>query len=337
MRQVPDLSVMADPSTGFIDYYSGVSTTGGGICHRNCGGGWSSIGGTSIGAPIVAALVAVAAQGCSLSRLGFINPTLYSMATNGIGFNDVTTGNNDLFNVGGYSAGVGYDNASGLGSPAGAAFLAGLCPAKISVAKSSFSTSAVNPLVGGSTTVTAVLRDVNSNPISNGAVSVSANAAAGNLVIDDAGTSTTAIGAATYEITTDSTGTATFTVSSDTAEPVTVTINYLGQTLDTMTINFAALKPVTKVPGKPTIKSLVALAHGFRLTVNPPSSDGGSVITSYQYSTNGGATWTTFSASSRSVSVTNLAASRTYAVTVRARNAKGPGAASNPARVTTRS
>jgi hypothetical protein len=46
------------------------------------------------------------------------------------GFVDVTTGSNDLYNVGEYSAGVGYDEASGLGSPDGAGFFAGLCPPK---------------------------------------------------------------------------------------------------------------------------------------------------------------------------------------------------------------
>ena len=54
-----------------------------------------------------------------------MNPPLYSMATTG--YVDVTSGNNDLYNVGEYPAGVGYDMASGLGSPDGAAFLAGLC------------------------------------------------------------------------------------------------------------------------------------------------------------------------------------------------------------------
>ena len=52
MRMVPDLAVMADPLTGFMNYFT--DTT-------NACQGWCSIGGTSIGAPLVSALVAVAA------------------------------------------------------------------------------------------------------------------------------------------------------------------------------------------------------------------------------------------------------------------------------------
>ena len=55
----------------------------------------------------------------------------------------MTTGSNDLYNVGEYSAGVGYDMASGLGSPDGAAFFAGLCPPAFDAAKSSFAVSQV--------------------------------------------------------------------------------------------------------------------------------------------------------------------------------------------------
>ena len=91
MRMVPDLSVMGDPATGFIQYYTGA---GSGFCRHSCSGGWGAIGGTSIGAPLVSDLIAVAAQACGVPRLGFINPSLYAMATTG--FVDVTTGNNDL-------------------------------------------------------------------------------------------------------------------------------------------------------------------------------------------------------------------------------------------------
>ena len=69
----------------------------------------------------MSALVAVAAQACGVTRLGFVNPSLYAMASTG--FVDVTTGNNDLYNVGEYSAAPGYDMASGLGSPDGARVL----------------------------------------------------------------------------------------------------------------------------------------------------------------------------------------------------------------------
>ena len=332
MRMVPDLSVMADPNTGFIEYFTG---SDGGLCHRTCGAGWSSIGGTSIGSPLVSSLVAVAAQSCAVSRLGFINPTLYSMATAGVGFNDVTTGNNDLYNAGGYGAGVGYDMASGLGSPAGPAFIDGLCPAKLDAAKSAFTTSSQSPPINSPATITAVLRNSSSTPVANAMVDLSATAASGTIVIDGDASSTTSAGAATYQANSNSSGTASFTVTSNTAGPVVVTITYASATLYTTTLNFTAAASTTRAPGKPTIRSLRPLAGGFKLVVAPPASNGGSAITLYQYSINSGKTWSNISRAARSVTVGHLSKVRTYVVVVRARNVVGTGATSAASRVTT--
>ncbi|MBV9270333.1 MAG: protease, partial [Candidatus Eremiobacteraeota bacterium] len=52
--------------------------------------------------------------------LGFVNQALYTIAKSGSyasAFHDVTSGSNNLFNLPGLSAGVGYDNPTGLGSP----------------------------------------------------------------------------------------------------------------------------------------------------------------------------------------------------------------------------
>ncbi|MCU1363662.1 MAG: hypothetical protein JWM55_1490, partial [Acidimicrobiaceae bacterium] len=155
MRLVPDLSVMGDPSTGFIQYYTGA---GSGLCQHSCSGGWGGIGGTSIGAPLVSSLIAVAAQACGVSRLGFVNPSLYAMAATG--YVDVTSGNNDLYNVAQYNATAGYDEASGLGSPDGAAFFSGLCPSTYSQAQSSFAVTSTSGVINtAGPTVTATLRN----------------------------------------------------------------------------------------------------------------------------------------------------------------------------------
>ncbi len=111
-RQVPDISVMGDPRTGMLVYFAG---------------GWHGFGGTSIGAPILGAMAAVGAQACGMSNLGFLNPRLYQMAINGTGIIDVTTGSNDIYGIGSFSATSGYDVASGLGSPNPATFLPALC------------------------------------------------------------------------------------------------------------------------------------------------------------------------------------------------------------------
>jgi len=115
-RLVPDVSVIGDPATGMLIYFEGQ---------------YQGIGGTSMGAPLMAALDVVAAQSCGTSTLGLVNPLLYSMARHGGAFNDVTNGNNAIATQTAvareFDAGLGYDMASGLGSPKPTTFLSDLC------------------------------------------------------------------------------------------------------------------------------------------------------------------------------------------------------------------
>ncbi len=117
-RQVPDVSASADPAHGYPIFCTA------GDCH---GQGWFSGGGTSLAAPVWAALVADINQSCGgAGRAGFINPVLYS--TPGV-THDITIGSNAPIGspTGLYPAGPGYDMASGLGSPNGAALARALC------------------------------------------------------------------------------------------------------------------------------------------------------------------------------------------------------------------
>jgi subtilase family serine protease len=335
-RLVPDLSTMGDPNSGFIEYFTGTAS---GICRRSCSGlGWGPIGGTSIGAPILSAIVATAAQTCAVSRLGFINPSLYAMASTG--FVDVTTGNNDLFGVGSYSAGPGYDMASGLGSPKPGTFMAGLCPTTYDATKSSFATSSTTAKVNGpGATVTATLHDSNNLALANALVTVAAtasgSAANGQVLIDADPSSATTGGSAVYSVTADGTGSASFTVSSDTPGPVAVTVSYAGQPIYSTTIIFASAATPTK-PGRPSIAQLTAIVAGFVLHVKRPPSNGGSAVTSYQYSLNGGSRWSSLARGTMAVRVVNLAKGRRYRVIVRALNAVGAGAWSAPQSIVTR-
>lgn len=117
-REVPDVSANADPMEGYATYVSG---------------GWETWGGTSAATPIWAALFALAdaTQGCVNNKVGFVNPALYALAgqSQATYFNDVTTGNNDILKLNGgeYAAGVGYDMATGLGTPRAAALADALC------------------------------------------------------------------------------------------------------------------------------------------------------------------------------------------------------------------
>ncbi|HZU72079.1 MAG TPA: S53 family peptidase [Acidimicrobiales bacterium] len=119
-RQVPDVSASADPGHGYAVY-----CTAGDCSNR----GWESGGGTSMASPLWAAAVALINESCPTSkRAGFINPVLYSTPA---GFNDVTSGSNDLTHShgGSYTAGPGYDMATGLGSPNFAGLSGAICAA----------------------------------------------------------------------------------------------------------------------------------------------------------------------------------------------------------------
>ncbi len=325
-RMVPDLSVMADPSTGFIEYFTGTSG-----CTGNCPSGWGSIGGTSVGAPLVAALVAVGAQGCVApgGRLGLINPLLYSMASTG--FTDVTTGTNDLFGLGQYAAGPGYDMASGLGSPNGAGFFAGLCPNALSSTASTFTVSSLSPSIHQAPpSLTAHLVGA-ANVLADAPLTVSASAPSGTLTLNGLTASSTGPGQASLGVTTDATGKAVVTVASSLPQLVTVTIAYAGQTLYTATLAFSA---TLIVPGAPTFARLVGLPGGFTLSLRAPRYDGGARIRAYQYALNGGR-WVSIPRGRASVTVTGLRRHAAYRVSVRALNAVGPSPAST-SRVVTR-
>jgi subtilase family serine protease len=334
MRMVPDLSTDADPDTGFIQYFTG---SGAGACQVSCDAGWNSVGGTSIGSPLVSSLVAVAAQSCGTARLGFINPSLYAMASTG--FVDVTTGSNDLYNVGEFSAGVGYDDASGLGSPDGAAFFAGLCPPKFDATKSSFVVSTSSSPVDVAVNVTGTLRSTDNDPLTNALVSVTATNVKGDgqVLIDGDRSSESTDGSASYTVATDANGVAQFSVSGSEPGSIDVAVSYESQSIEHTTITVtAAAKTTSKVPGRATIQKLTALVGGFELVVHAPSSNGGAAITSYQYSLSGGTRWISLSRRATSIKVAHLTKGKTYRVTVRAINANGAGAASASKSIVTR-
>ena len=111
-RNVPDVSSIANPLTG-VAVYSAEN------------GGWLTIGGTSVSAPVWAgfySLAGAASESFGLGRLGFANPALYQLPQNGPfgpALLDVTEGTNGLFRKDkllGFTATFGYDDASGYGS-----------------------------------------------------------------------------------------------------------------------------------------------------------------------------------------------------------------------------
>jgi kumamolisin len=106
-RVVPDVAGLADPETGVLV----MSVTG----QPEAG----PVGGTSVTAPLWAALVALLNNGIG-ARAGYLNPLLYRYFAQGV-LRDVSIGDN-----GAYCSGPGYDAVTGLGAPDGGRLLAAL-------------------------------------------------------------------------------------------------------------------------------------------------------------------------------------------------------------------
>jgi subtilase family serine protease len=118
-RGVPDISMSA-ACNGAVDVYQGFAGQP---------AGWYPICGTSEATPLFAGIVALADQ-VAHHPLGLINPALYLMAAqHRPGLADVTSGNNTVtftqggksHTVHGFTAGPGYDLASGVGTVLNAA------------------------------------------------------------------------------------------------------------------------------------------------------------------------------------------------------------------------
>jgi subtilase family serine protease len=108
-REVPDISMNADPDSGYAVYCAdpGAGLPPGAI-------GFLQIGGTSAAAPLWAAIAALAISYRG-SRLGLFSPYAYHLdsASGYVSqFHDISEGNN-----GNYPAEAGYDMSSGVGSP----------------------------------------------------------------------------------------------------------------------------------------------------------------------------------------------------------------------------
>jgi subtilase family serine protease len=100
-RNIPDISLDADPNTGFAE-----------ILHSR----WFVVGGTSMASPLWVGLEGQIDEYLG-TRVGFVNPALYSLARGPqyrTIMHDITTGNN-----GGYRAVRGFDLVTGLGTPIG--------------------------------------------------------------------------------------------------------------------------------------------------------------------------------------------------------------------------
>jgi subtilase family serine protease len=133
-RDVPDVTLSASPFHDSTLICSLGSCVNG---FRDSAGNLNVVGGTSVGAPAFAGIVAILNQATQSGGSGNINPILYSLnVSKPTAFHDITTGNNIVpctsgtpttgpaatrcptsapFQIG-FSAGTGYDLVTGLGS-----------------------------------------------------------------------------------------------------------------------------------------------------------------------------------------------------------------------------
>ena len=121
-RNVPDVSLNADPNTGYVIY----------VTDPNTGPDFYIVGGTSAAAPLWAGFAALVNQqraNLGEGTIGFINPALYALGPGGEfayrypkDFNDIGDRSNNIP----YLAVKGYDLATGLGTFKGASLIGDL-------------------------------------------------------------------------------------------------------------------------------------------------------------------------------------------------------------------
>jgi hypothetical protein len=230
-RDVPDFSLNA---AAMHDGYL-VCSSGDGLGETPCTNGFLSssgqpnvFGGTSVVAPTFAGVLALVEQKMGTGALGNIGPTLYGFLngpTYGSVFHDVTSGNNSVPctqgtsncpNGGsiGYTAGTGYDQASGLGSfdvnqlvtgwagvvPVGTGGGGvGASISKTALTVTSATGSSVCSVSSGSLSLSVAVTGTSSGPTPTGSVQFFVD----NVAVAQS-TTTLASGAATYSLVTSS-------------------------------------------------------------------------------------------------------------------------------------
>ena len=201
MRDVPDLALYASPSfPGYLYCSSDASAWASGQS-GSCAVGFRDsndvdltvAGGTSFDAPIFSGILALIGQkqGYTTGQ-GLVNSTLYTLASNSTtyasAFHDITSGNNDC-DAGsancngaiGFSAGPGYDQASGLGS-LDVSNLAGAWPANSSTGPTLIATTTTvtasnsAPNVNQNVTFTVTVTAASSTPTGSVTITVDSNA-----------------------------------------------------------------------------------------------------------------------------------------------------------------
>ncbi len=92
--------------------------------------------------------------------------------------------------------------------------------------------------------------------------------------------------------------------------------------------------PTPSAPSAPTISSITPANNGLIVNFTAPTDDGGEPITDYEYSTDGGLTWTSLGTTTSPFNILGLTNGTSYSVLLRAINSIGDGDASSPVSAT---
>ena len=149
-----------------------------------------------------------------------------------------------------------------------------------------------------------------------------------------------------YEYRLDGSGAWTPLSPADTSSPVTVSgltngtpvaielraVNSVGEGSASASVNVTP----EYTPGVPRSVNVSAGSRQVSISFTAPTSDGGRAITNYEYSLNGGSTWTALSPASTTspIVIPGLTNGTSYQVSLRAVNSLGAGASSTPVGVT---
>jgi len=247
-RDVPDVALYSSPDLpGYLfctsdtsDWAPASGTAAAQAASCNSGfrdsatGDLTVAGGTSFATPIFAGMIALINQKQEWTEgQGLANTSLYKLAANSAtyasAFHDVQSGNNNCnvgstycgTTTGGFSAGVGYDQVTGLGS-VDLANLAGASPgnpAPLLATTTTVSAASSTPNASTNDVVTITVAEAGSAGMPSGTV---------NLSIDGGGTTGYNNGGSTTSVALTSSGTATYTANFSTTGVHTIIAQYAG-------------------------------------------------------------------------------------------------------------
>jgi pseudomonalisin len=320
VRDIPDIALSAAGHDGYLIIQG----------HTTGTTGLAAVGGTSAASPSFAGIMTLINQKTG-ARQGNANTVLYPLATAQYGsggtavFHDITSGNNSVPGVTGYSAGTGYDLCTGVGSVDGTVLInnwGGSASPNFTISASPTSVSVVQGSSGHSTVTTTVSGGFNN------AITLSAAGQPTGVTVGFSPNPIAAPGSGT--------STATFTVAS-----TTVTGNYTititgtgGGTSHNTTVTLTVTSSTCTPPAAPTGVGATATGQT-TATVSWTASSGATSYTILRSTTNGGPYTSVGTSTTTSFADTGLSCNTTYYYVVTASNGSCSSGNSSQASTTT--